>query len=66
MAGNETHEVSYALKMFTRSYSDSQGFTEKIYNIHGEYLLMPECIYNPNTAMGFYAMFIFQLNNTKR
>ncbi len=26
----------------------------------------PERIYNPITAMGFSAMFTFQLNNTKR
>jgi hypothetical protein len=29
-------------------------------------LTLPERIYNPITAMGFSAMFIFQLNNTKR
>ena len=28
--------------------------------------IMPERIYNPITAMGFSAMFIFQLDNTKR
>ena len=27
---------------------------------------MPERIYNPITAMGFSAMFTFQLDNTKR
>ena len=27
---------------------------------------MPECIYNPITAMGFSSMFTFQLDNTKR
>jgi hypothetical protein len=27
---------------------------------------VPEGIYNPITAMGFSAMFSFQLNNTKR
>ena len=27
---------------------------------------MPECIYNPIMAMGFSAMFTFQLDNTKR
>ena len=27
---------------------------------------VPECIYNPITAMGFSAMFTFQLDNTKR
>jgi hypothetical protein len=26
----------------------------------------PECTYNPITAMGFSAMFTFQLDNTKR
>ena len=29
-------------------------------------ILMPERIYNPITAMGFSAMFTFQLDNTKR
>ena len=29
-------------------------------------LSMPERIYNPITAMGFSAMFTFQLDNTKR
>ena len=28
--------------------------------------IMPERIYNPITAMGFSAMFTFQLDNTKR
>jgi hypothetical protein len=28
--------------------------------------LMPERIYDPITAMGFSAMFTFQLDNTKR
>jgi hypothetical protein len=28
--------------------------------------LLPECVYNPITAMGFSAMFTFQLDNTKR
>ena len=28
--------------------------------------LLPERIYNPITAMGFSAMFTFQLDNTKR
>ena len=27
---------------------------------------VPECICNPITAMGFFAMFTFQLDNTKR
>ena len=29
-------------------------------------LILPERIYNPITAMGFSAMFTFQLDNTKR
>ena len=29
-------------------------------------LVVPEGIYNPITAMGFLAMFTFQLDNTKR
>ena len=29
-------------------------------------MLGPECIYNPIMAMGFSAMFTFQLDNTKR
>ena len=29
-------------------------------------LRLPERIYNPITAMGFSAMFTFQLDNTKR
>ena len=29
-------------------------------------LTMPERIYNPITAMGFLAMFTFQLDSTKR
>ena len=28
--------------------------------------IVPERIYNPITAMGFLAMFTFQLDNTKR
>ena len=28
--------------------------------------MVPECIYNPITAMGFWAMFTFQVDNTKR
>ena len=27
---------------------------------------LPECIYNPITAMGFSALFTFQLDNTKK
>jgi hypothetical protein len=30
------------------------------------FVSMPECIYNPIMAMGFLAMFTFQLNNTTR
>jgi hypothetical protein len=30
------------------------------------YRVLPERIYNPITAMGFSAMFTFQLDNTKR
>ena len=30
------------------------------------YYIVPECIYNPITAIGFSAMFTFQLDNTKR
>ena len=30
------------------------------------YRTMPEHIYNPITAMGFSAMFTFQLDNTKK
>jgi hypothetical protein len=33
---------------------------------NGMNLTKPERIYNPITAMGFSAMFTFQLNNTKR
>ena len=29
-------------------------------------VFLPERIYNPITAMGFSAMFTFQLDNTKR
>ena len=29
-------------------------------------MIMTECIYSPITAMGFSAMFTFQLDNTKR
>ena len=28
--------------------------------------IVPDCIYNPITAMGFSAMFTHQLDNTKR
>ena len=34
-------------------------------NISGS-VALPKHIYNPITAMGFSAMFTFQLNNTKR
>jgi hypothetical protein len=35
-------------------------------DISGCQWTLPERIYNPITAMGFSAMFTFQLNNTKR
>ena len=31
----------------------------------GSYIAMPERIYNPIMAMGFSAVFTFQLDNTK-
>jgi hypothetical protein len=36
---------------------------EKTAKIHKE--ILPECIYNPITAMGFSTMFTFQLDKTK-
>ena len=39
---------------------------QSTYMNYGDVMSLPECIYYPITAMGFSAMFTFQLDNTKR
>ena len=58
--GDFNHEI-FTLTLF--EFLNCQTFCGMLqYTINS----MPESIYNPITAMGFLAMFTFQLDNTKR
>jgi hypothetical protein len=52
------------LRLVDRLYTVIHKTKEIVERRHGEPML--ERIYNPITAMGFEAMFTFQLDNTKR
>ena len=51
----------------SRGQESSDAIHIKLFSVYSyDQKTLPERIYNPITAMGFSAMFTFQLDNTKR
>ena len=53
---------------FSIGEKQKRNYDDKMYllSVQEVELTLPERIYNPITAMGFSAMFTFQLDNTNR